>query len=92
MGLSYMGLNFFKEIAKMSLELLGLLLELLLELLLLLLLLLLYAFYHVLIRGREAPPYNYVINAYSRSSSSSNSSPSSSRDILAIFLKMFGPI
>ena len=29
MGLSYMGLNFFKEIAKMSLELLGLLLELL---------------------------------------------------------------
>ena len=45
MGLSYMGLNIFKEIAKMSLELLGLLLELLLELLLLLLLLLLlYAF------------------------------------------------
>ena len=38
MGLSYMGLNFFKEIAKMSLELLGLLLELLLFLLLLLLL------------------------------------------------------
>ena len=37
MGLSYMGLNIFKEIAKMSLELL-------LELLLLLLLLLLYAF------------------------------------------------
>ena len=87
-----MGLNILKKIAKMSLELLGLLLELLLELLLLLL----YAFYHVLIRGREAPPYNYVINAYSRSSSSSssssNSSPSSSRDILAIFLKMFGPI
>ena len=82
-----MGPNIFKKIAKMSLELLGLLLELLLELLLLL-----YAFYHVLIRGREAPPYNYVINAYSRSSSSSNSSPSSSRDILAIFLKMFGPI
>ena len=77
-----------KKSTKMSLELLGLLLELLL----LLLLLLLYAFYHVLIRGREAPPYNYVINAYSRSSSSSNSSPSSSRDILAIFLKMFGPI
>ena len=77
-------LGFFKEIAEMSLELLGLLLELLL--------LLLYAFYHVLIRGREAPPYNYVINAYSRSSSSSNSSPSSSRAILAIFLKMFGPI
>ena len=82
-----MGPNIFKKIAKMSLELLGLLLELLLELLLLLL----YAFYHVLIRGREAPPYNYVINAYSRSSSSSNSSPSSSRAILAIFLKMFGP-
>ena len=39
-----MGLNIFKEIAKMSLELLGLLLELLLELLLLLLLLLLYVF------------------------------------------------
>ena len=41
-----MGPNIFKKIAKMSLELLGLLLELLLELLLLLL----YAFYHVLIR------------------------------------------
>ena len=41
MGLSYMGLNFFKEIAKMSLELLGLLLELLLLVLLLLLLVLL---------------------------------------------------
>ena len=37
-----------KKIAKMSLELLGLLLELLL--------LLLYAFHHVLIWGREAPP------------------------------------
>ena len=48
MGLSYMGLNFFKEIAKMSLELLGLLLELLL--------LLLHVFNHVLLRGREAPP------------------------------------
>ena len=47
-----MGPNIFKKIAKMSLELLGLLLELLLELLLLLL----YAFYHVLIWGREAPP------------------------------------
>ena len=35
--MSYMGLNFFEEIAKMSLELLGLLLVLLLELLLLLL-------------------------------------------------------
>ena len=81
-----MGPNIFKKIAKTSPELLGLLLAL--ELLLLLL----YAFYHVLIWGREAPPYNYVINAYSRSSSSSNSSPSSSRDILAIFLKMFGPI
>ena len=44
-----MGPNIFKKIAKMSLELLGLLLELLL-------LLLLYAFYHVLIWGREAPP------------------------------------
>ena len=39
-----MGLNIFEKIAKMSLELLGLLLELLLGLLLLLLLLLLYAF------------------------------------------------
>ena len=46
------GAEHFQKIAKMSLELLGLLLELLLELLLLLL----YAFYHVLIRGREAPP------------------------------------
>ena len=35
MGRSYMGPNFFKEIAKMSLELLGLLLELVLLLLLL---------------------------------------------------------
>ena len=36
--------------------------------LLLLLLLLLYVLYHVLIRGREAPPYNYVMNnTYSRS-------------------------
>ena len=51
MGLSYMGLNFFKEIAKMSLELLGLLLELLL----LLLLLPLHVFNQVLLRGREAP-------------------------------------
>ena len=33
MGLSYMGLTFFKDIAKMSLGLLGLLLELLLLLL-----------------------------------------------------------
>ena len=47
-----------------------------LELLLELLLLLLYVFIHVLIRGREAPPYNYVINTYSRSSSSSSSSSS----------------
>ena len=45
-----------------------LLLELLLELLLLLLLLL-YVFYHVHIGGREAPPYNYLVNTYSRSSS-----------------------
>ena len=36
----------------------------------LLLLLLLYVFNYVLIRGREAPPYNYVMNTYSRSSSS----------------------
>ena len=54
MGLSCMVLNFFKEIAKMSLELLGLLLLLLR--LLLLLLLLLHVFNHVLLRGREAPP------------------------------------
>ena len=52
MGPNYMGLNFFKQIAKMSLELLGLLLEWLL----LLLLLLLHVFNHVLLRGREAPP------------------------------------
>ena len=83
-----MGLNILNKIAKMSLELLGLLLELLLELLLLLL----YAFYHVLILGRDAPPCNYAINAYSKSSSSSNSSPSSSRDILPTFFKMFSPI
>ena len=44
-----MGPTILKQIAKMSLELLGLLLELLLELLLPLLL---YAFYNVLIRGR----------------------------------------
>ena len=43
-----MGPNILKQIAEMPLELPGLLLELLL--------LLLYAFYHVLIRGREAPP------------------------------------
>ena len=41
MGLSHTGLNFFKEIAQMSLELLGLQVELLL----LLLLLLLHAFF-----------------------------------------------
>ena len=35
-----------------------------------LLLLLLYVFHYVLILGREAPPYNYVMNTYSRSSSS----------------------
>ena len=81
-----MGPNIFKKIPKMALELLGLLFELLL-------LLLLYAFYHVITyMGARSAPYNYVINAYSRSSSSSNSSPSSSRAILAIFLKMFGPI
>ena len=72
-----MGLNIFKKIAKMFLELLMelllLLLLLLLPLLLLLLpLLLLHVFNHVLIWGREAPPYNYVINTYSRSSSSSS--------------------
>ena len=49
-----MGPNVFKKIAKMALELLGLLLELLL--------LLLYAFYHVLIWGREALPYDCVIH------------------------------
>ena len=43
-----------------------------LELLLELLLLLLHVFYHVLIRGREAPPYNYVVNTYSRSSRGSS--------------------
>ena len=48
MGPSYMGPTCFKEIAKMSLELLGLLLELLL--------LLLHAFNHVLLWGRFAPP------------------------------------
>ncbi len=32
--------------------------------LLLLLLLLLYVLHHVLIRGREAPPYNYVVRKY----------------------------
>ena len=52
MGPSYMGPNFSKEIAKMSLELLGMLLELLL----LLLLLLLHVFNHVFLWGREAPP------------------------------------
>ena len=43
MGLSHMGLEFFKEIANMYLELLGLLLELVL--------LLLHVFHHVLLRG-----------------------------------------
>ena len=43
--------SILKKNAKMSLELLGLLLELLLELLLLLL----YAFYHVLVRGAQSP-------------------------------------
>ena len=52
MSQSYMALKIFKEIAKMSLELLGLLLELLL----LLLLHLLHVFNHVLLQGREAPP------------------------------------
>ena len=51
-------LGFFKEIAEMSLELLGLLLELLLlELLLLLLVqLLLHVFNHVLLRSAKRPP------------------------------------
>ena len=53
------GPEHFEKNCKKFLGMLGLLLELLLELLLLLL----YAFYHVLIRGREAPPGNYVINA-----------------------------
>ena len=48
MGLSYTDLNFFKEIAKTSLELLGLLLELLL--------LLLHIFNHVILRECEASP------------------------------------
>ena len=52
-------------------QMLLLLLELLL---LLLLLLLLYVFNPVRLRGREAPPYNYVVNTYSRSSSSYSSS------------------
>ena len=46
-----------------------LLLELLLDLLL-------HVFYHVPIRGRFAPPYNYVINTCSSRSSSSSSSRS----------------
>ena len=51
--------------------------DLLLELLLdLLLELLLHVFYHVHIRGRFAPPYNYVINTCSSRSSSSSSSRS----------------
>ena len=45
MGPSYMGPNFFKKIAKMSLELL-------LELLLLVL----HVFNHVFLPGRETPP------------------------------------
>ena len=44
--------------------------QLLLLLLLLLLLPLLYAFDYVLIQGGEAPPSNYVISTYSRSSRS----------------------
>ena len=53
-----MALNILKKIDEMSLELRGLLLELLLELLPLLL----YAFYHVLKRGRKAPPCTYLHN------------------------------
>ena len=41
--------------------------------LLLLLLLLLYVLYHVLVWGRCAPPYNYVVSTYSRSSSRGSS-------------------
>ena len=81
-----MGPNIFKKIAKVSLELLGLLLELRLELLLLLL----YAFYHVLILGREAPPYNCVIHAYSRSSSRSLSSSRSSSSSSSIWIRPGG--
>ena len=58
-GQARWGQTFSKKIAKMALELLGLLLELLLELLLLLpllLLLLLHVFYYMLIQGCEAPP------------------------------------
>ena len=40
--------------------------------LLLLLLLLLYVLNHVLIWGREAPPYDYIVSTYSRSNSRSN--------------------
>ena len=40
--------------------------------LLLLLLLPLYVLYHVLTRGHEAPPHNYVVNTYSRSSRGSS--------------------
>ena len=47
----------------------------------LVLLFLLYVFYYVLIGGRFAPTYNYVINTYSRSSSSSSSISSSIYDI-----------
>ena len=74
-----MEVNFFIQgpknvIQTQMLPLLELLPELLLEqlLLLLLLLLLLYVFHHLLIQGLEAPPYNYVINTYSRSSSRSS--------------------
>ena len=37
-----------------------------------LLLLVLYVLYYVLIRGHEAPSYNYVVSTYSRSSSRSS--------------------
>ena len=61
------GENFLFRAKKDFIQTQMLLLELLLEMLLLLLL---YVFHYVLIRGREAPPYNYVMNTYSRSSSS----------------------
>ena len=69
----------------------GLTQMLLLELLLLLLLLL-YVFYHVFIGGaRSAPPYSYVINTYSRSSSRSSSTSSSIcvNPILIYFLSKY---
>ena len=59
--------------------------------LLLLLLLLLYVLYHVLIRGREAPPFNYVVSTYSRSSSRS-SRGSSIKNLLWQFIQLSIPL